>query len=182
MQVQLIQHTTDIPAAVHALYESSFPATERRPWHLQTILAATGSLQLASVNVQHQFGGMVSWWLLPGFVFIEHIAVRETLRGQGIGAAVIQLLQQQYRLLVLESEHEHQSPFAKRRIGFYQKLGFTIFPYPYLQPPYTKDAMFVPMHLLHSGSDNSEAGFRHVKEMVYRKVYGVKGSEGITGE
>lgn len=169
--IQLVPYTSFMPAAVEALYTASFPANERRPWALQQQLVAAGKLQLAAIQLAGAFMGFISWWTFTGFVFIEHFAVSEAARGKGMGTAAIKALQQQYPVLVLEAEPAGTSALAHRRVAFYQRLGFAVFPDIYLQPPYPGQQQFIPLHLLHTGDAATAGGFTVIQATIYREVY-----------
>ncbi|MCG8399496.1 GNAT family N-acetyltransferase, partial [Bacillus atrophaeus] len=78
-------------------------------------------------------------WEFAEFVFIEHFAVSEKARNSGIGGKMLEeLARQKAGKVVLEVELPEDS-LKKRRIGFYERHGFTFNEYPYIQPPMGED-------------------------------------------
>ena len=63
---------------------------------------------------------------------------------------------------------------AQRRIGFYQRQGFALWNYPYLQPPYRQGDDFLPMYLMVYGNLQCEKDVEQVKDCIYREVYGIE--------
>ena len=78
---------------VVALYESAFPAEERRP--TDEWLAKNSSSDLFTINVLKsgsQYLGFITLWKFDTFVYVEHFAVSENQRGGGVGAAALSAL------------------------------------------------------------------------------------------
>ena len=73
--------------------------------------------------------------------------------------------------VVLEAEHP-DNPLAQRRIGFYQRHGFTANAFEYLQPPYHASDGFLPMLLLSRNLLNDRE-YEEIKVVLYKKVYGI---------
>jgi ribosomal protein S18 acetylase RimI-like enzyme len=175
MSLLLHRLQQNIPPLVQQLYEESFPAKERRPWPQQLALVQANRLCLLYIEWDRVFVGMLTYWQLPAFVFIEHFAVTPASRGKGIGAAVIKAMQQRFPVLVLETETAAAGPLAVRRQGFYEKLGFTAFPFSYQQPPYIAGENSLPMLLMQCGSSTTAESFLATRQLVYQEVYGVTG-------
>ena len=77
--------------------------------------------------------GYACLWKSPGtpLVLLDYLGVTETRRNEGLGAYILQLLRQQGRPLVTESElevagdSESENAIRRRRIAFYERNGFT---------------------------------------------------------
>ncbi len=171
MSLKLITLQQQVPEAVRLLYEDSFPITEKRPWHRQLMLIGQHKLSVASIHWDDVFMGLLIYWQLRGFIFIEYFAVTPDARGNGIGSSVIKEMQRLHPVIILESEPAGAGVMAIRRLGFYEKLGFAIFPFAYYQPPYIPDGDFLPMTLMQYGTTTTEQVFREVKQTIYREVY-----------
>ena len=64
---------------------------------------------------------------------------------------------------------------SKRRIGFYERLGFKLDNHVYHQPPYREGGEWLEMRLMTYGNVDLEYSFEQVKNCLHRNVYGVKG-------
>ena len=69
------------------------------------------------------------------------------------------------------SQEMPQEEMAQRRIGFYQRNGFTLWENEYYQPPYKAGDSFLPMRLMVHGALDSQKDYEKVKQRIYRDVY-----------
>ena len=130
------------------LYESSFPPDERRDLEKQIKIFHEEAYTFYAVYANGLFIGIMAIWNLGKFVFIEHLAVKEKLRGRGFGAGLLKdFITQRNKKIVLEVDRPNTRA-AKRRIKFYEKQGFKLNKYNYIQPPYNKDKNSVPLVLM----------------------------------
>ncbi|MBW8687938.1 GNAT family N-acetyltransferase [Chitinophaga rhizophila] len=160
-----------IPDQVARLYEEAFPAEERRMLPAQQMLLNNGALRLSLLEKEGMYAGFVFYWELTDFIFIEHFAISPEQRGSGIGSAVMQLLEKTYPKIVLEVEPPH-SIDARRRIRFYEGLGFTVYKSSYLQPSYQAGGAPLPMLLMQKGMPPEEHTFTKISNEIYMEVYG----------
>ncbi len=152
MEIQLIPlRQTDTPLFQQAwqIYQSAFPETEKRTLQQHIRTMQNPHFQCFAVSHTHiGVAGIITCWQLPEFCFGEHFAIRDTLRGTGIGRkALLQLLAQANRPFWLEVELP-ETDIQQRRIQFYQRMGFVCNPHAYQQPPYQKHLPPVPMLLM----------------------------------
>ncbi len=158
------------------LYLTSFPVEERRPWPL--ILNSKSpygpflKILLVDDGTGDRFAGLLTVWHFDDFNYIEHLAIAPELRGGGLGALVLESLKTlNDNFWVLEVEPPTtDNPMAARRIGFYERNGFTLYDYNYIQPPYTPSQPSVPMKLM---ADIPDMLPRNVAYTLRREVYGV---------
>ena len=118
-----------------------------------------------------QPAAFLTYWNLDNFRFVEHFAVSSSLRGQGIGAAILQeFLKQDPAPVILEVEPP-QNEWSRRRIGFYQRLGFLLNNYPYFQPSLQPGMPSIPLQIMSAPAALSPTSFEQVREELYSKVY-----------
>lgn len=154
----------------YALLEASFPADEYRPYEAQKAVLARPEYQILTNDAQD---AMLTLWRFPTFAYLEHLVVAPGGRNRGLGSQLLQSLLSGLTVpLVLEAEPP-ETELARRRLGFYQRNGFFIHPYPYEQPPYGPGRSPVPLKVLSNAPMNPEE-FRTVRDTLYRQVYGVK--------
>ena len=60
-----------------------------------------------------------------------------------------------------------------RRIGFYQRCGFSLCEKDYFQPSYRKGGEGLPLYLMFAGADSIDADFEAIRDRIHREVYGV---------
>lgn len=118
--------------------------------------------------------GFITYWDFDNFYYFEHFAINPALRNGGYGKKVLDFLTEKLeRPIVLEVEKPTEE-MAQRRIGFYQRQGFTLWEEEYQQPPYKPGDDFLPMHLMVNGDLQCERDFEEVKQRIYKEVYNVK--------
>ncbi len=125
------------------LYEASFPEIERRGryYHLETM--AMEQFHADVVFDDDEPIGLIFWWELSNFRYIEHLATSPEQRGKGYGDKILrEFIAKSNKPILLEVEHPTDE-ISRRRIGFYQRLGFALNNHPYCHPSYQqiKDAV-----------------------------------------
>jgi len=126
------------------IYESSFPSDERRTLELQKELIKNKQYNFFIVTKDKVLVAIITDWNFGDFLFVEHLAVKEDLKGKGIGTKLLkEYLSKNKQKIVLEVERP-ETEIATKRIKFYEKIGFNLNDSDYIQPPYGKDKNPVP--------------------------------------
>ncbi|MBR5894440.1 MAG: GNAT family N-acetyltransferase [Akkermansia sp.] len=139
------------------IYEDAFPREERRSWeqHCRAMLSEPGfyCMRLAQNG---RSVGVLFYWQLGDFYFLEHLAVRAADRGLGIGHAALQWLQTLGKPIILEIEPPVDD-ISRRRLTFYRSLGFSEQAQEHVQAAFHADTAAVPMSLLSWPTVQSDA-------------------------
>lgn len=154
------------------ILEQSFPTAERRD--RAGHLAEFSEERFNSIcYVPDKLMGFLNYWDFDEFVYIEHFAVSPKLRGQGTGSALIRNMAELAggRRLVLEAEPPDDSSIAARRVAFYERLGFKLNSYEYIQPPLIKGEKPIPLVIMSSPTSLSPDEYDVIRERIYREVY-----------
>lgn len=118
------------------LYLSAFPEEERRnkEYHQETM-----QIENFHFDVVLSDGspiGILAWWEFEEWRFVEHFATDSARRGEGLGAKILtQFAAESSKPIILEVEHPTEE-ICRRRIGFYQRLGFVLNDHHYEHPSY----------------------------------------------
>lgn len=131
--------------AFWAIYSESFPDNEKRNRTAQWELFRRKEYHVNCIYREDALAGFVCFWDIGNYVFVEHLAVSGNKRGDGLGAQLMTQLINSGTPLVLEVEPPHDE-ISKRRIGFYERLGFHLNHYYHVQPPLQEG--FEPVELL----------------------------------
>ena len=160
---------------VEKIYNASFPEVERRAFSLVLdLLRKDGRFRMYALLNNNEYVGFINSWRFDSFSYVEHFAIDESARNGGIGAKAMSLfLESQDCPVVLEVELPTDD-MSKRRIGFYERLGFVLDDHKYFQPPYRVGEGFLEMRIMHNGLLHVEHDFVIVQKTLHKNVYGVK--------
>ncbi|MBP5677842.1 MAG: GNAT family N-acetyltransferase [Bacteroidales bacterium] len=154
------------------LFEEAFPEQERPPFSSLRQRDAGKFHFLVAENGDEPVG-ILTYWTFDDLVYVEHFAIDEELRNQGLGKAVfLNFLSQQTEQVVLEVETPHDE-VADHRVEFYASMGFYQNPQPYQQPSYHGDGQTVEMIIM-SKYELDDDEFCEIRDLLYREVYGMK--------
>ena len=92
-EIQLLPvRETDLPA-YNALYEASFPASERKSLDYMLTEEKSTSFEVLTVATpDHPLAGMVITVTHEGLTMLDYLAVSPDLQGQGLGHAILPLV------------------------------------------------------------------------------------------
>ena len=142
------------------LFEEAFPEQERPPF---------SSLRQRDAGKFHFL--VATYWTFDDLIYIEHFAIAEELRNQGIGKATfLYFLSQQTEQVVLEVETPH-SEESEHRVEFYASMGLFRNTQPYVQPAYRPGGQEVDMIIM-SKYELDDDEFDEIRTLLYREVYG----------
>lgn len=163
-----------MPISILSLYLLAFPADERRPCQnlFALIDGAEPAFDFRVINFDGRLAGFVTTWDSGDFVYVEHFATLDHMRGHGIGGRAIELLQQEAgKPLLLEVELPDSGPMAQRRIDFYCRHGMVPrYSFSYMQPPYAAGLNALPMVLMTS----ADIDLDKARDFLYKRVYAVR--------
>ncbi len=154
------------------LMEEAFPPEERPTFaHIDN---RGSNYHLCVIEQNGTKLGIFAYWNFGTFLYIEHFAIGNKLRNNGIGSEALNHFLQNTgynRQIVLEVEMPG-NPLPTRRIEFYKRHGFVENAFQYLQPPYRTGDGFLPMAIM-SHQPLQKEDFENVKQTLYTEVYGV---------
>ena len=157
---------------VKRIYLASFPECERRPWSgFIDKLKSDPRFAVNAIFDGNNVAGLITFWDFGDFVYGEHFAINQSHRNCGIGGKSFSaLIQKVGKPFIIEVEPSGTTPYAGRRIGFYQRLGFTAHPdFEYVQPPYAPYLQPVTLMLM----TTAPIDLAKAVEIMKKEVYGV---------
>ncbi len=156
---------------IKKIYESSFPSDERRDFKLVVKLLSDDRFELKGIFVDKDLVGFITTWDFNDFMYVEHFAVAEELRGNGLGSYVLQNIINNSELrIVLEVDLPSDS-ISFKRIKFYQNFGFVLSHEEYIQPPYDADKSAVPMFVMSKPEIDNFNDFQYIVSTLHTHVY-----------
>lgn len=165
------QITTIFPS-FYDLLRRSLPQEEMRTREGQRALLQNPDYVIWCLQDAGRVTALLAAWELESFGFIEHLAVDESLRGQGIGGDLVQFYCARENRPVLLEVEPPATQIAQRRIGFYERHGFFQNPYPYHQLPLQEGFGEMPLILMSYPRPLEKSEFEAARETLYARVYG----------
>lgn len=118
------------------LYENAFPIEERRLLNAQASVMKNQHYHFDIIIDNNKFIGLLLWWDLKTHRYIDHFAVKEQHRNKGFGKLILEKFKDlNSKPIILEVELPN-SKINKRRIKFYQRIGFHLNQHYYEIPPF----------------------------------------------
>lgn len=174
--IEIKQVTTKDQASyafVEELMHTAFPEQERRDTPQQREYSDNNPLFFNNIIVENDKPiGMISYWNMGDFYYIEHFAIDPAQRNGGYGKRVLESVKELLQAPIVLEVEEPTDEMSTRRIGFYNRLEFILHEKPYMQPPYHEGDTELPMFLMTYGAINMEEEFERVKSVIYKEVYG----------
>lgn len=158
---------------VFSLMQKSFPKNEYRTYANQQKLLQNKYYRIIPYfGSKSEFLAFAAVWEFDSFKFVEHIAVSEKCRGMGIGSKIMSdIIQKSNTDIILEIEPPIDE-ISKKRLHFYEKLGFKLNDYPYMQLPLNKNDKPITLKILSYPQGLDEEKFKKIQRTIYLNVYG----------
>lgn len=156
------------------LYLESFPRNERRPISEELDLIANNEIFSADIILDNeQPVGLLTYWLLDGFVYVEHFAIKPECRSKGYGRIALDNFKNNLSQPIILEVELPDTEIAVKRIKFYESLNFRLWNVDYLQPPYEAEFAPFPLKIMSHGQIDIEnqAVYQNVKDNIYKKAY-----------
>ena len=155
--------------------KKSFPEIERRTFEGQKSLFDNDKYKvLGYKNEDNEVEAFIAYWEFDDFVFVEHFAVDEKLRGKGVGSEIIkQLLMKFNKYIILEVEHPEDKN-SIRRIEFYKRMNMNLNEHEYVQPPLQEGKELLPLKIMSYPNAIDEKEFCKIRKEIYDNVYKFK--------
>ena len=127
MEIRDINQDIALCRQAKALYHAAFPQKERLPWWILRLNARRKGVDLNAFVEGDVFCGFTASVTVEDLHFLLFFAIDEEKRGMGYGSAILRMLQEQYKTLVLNVElldpAAENYEQRKRRFAFYQRNG-----------------------------------------------------------
>ena len=160
-------------AFVEELMHAAFPHEERRDTIQQREYSDNHALFRNNIIMENGNRiGMISYWVMENFYYIEHFAIAPALRNGGYGKRVLETIKELLKGPIVLEVEEPNDEMSTRRIQFYKRLEFILHNTSYVQPPYRKGDNGLPMLLMSYGHIDKESCFEKVRDILYKEVYG----------
>ena len=130
MKARKMTTQTALDPEIRELYETAFPVEEQIPYEDLMVLMDRMPLDFTAYYDGGEFVGFTIVYPRKAFNWFWYFAVRDDLRGKGIGQRILSMLIEEYRhctnILDMESPDQvcENEEVRKRRCAFYLRNGF----------------------------------------------------------
>lgn len=160
---------------VFAIMEESFPRDEHRPYDEQKELLRDPHYRIYVIDDKNgKIKSFVAVWQFEKFVYVEHLATSREFRNCGLGGVILDELNNLFDCKICLEVEPPTTDLTKRRIAFYERNGFYLNEYPYVQPPISKGRSEVNLLIMSSDGNITKDEFDGVKTTLYKYVYKVE--------
>lgn len=157
---------------IFKIMDEAFPDSEMRTYEGQKRLLQNEKYHIyEELDGVGQLVGFLAYWTLNGCVFFEHLAVSSVRRGQGIGKNILLKNIKDIKLPIFLEVEPPETDMAKRRIAFYERLGFCLSDFYYEQPPLRKNQTAQQLLIMSYPAPISAEEFAKYKKEIYTNVY-----------
>ena len=158
---------------VYQILADSFPSSERRTYKGQKEVLNNEFYKIFVYQEKEKIHAFIAVWDFIDFVFVEHFAVEASHRNEGLGKKMlVELMENKQKTFCLEVEPP-ETEIARRRIGFYERLGFHLLPFTYEQPAMQTTEKSIPLCLMSYPEELDKGKFNQIKNKLYQNVYHV---------
>lgn len=162
---------------IYTIMEASFPVSERRTYSGQKALLDNPHYRIyTGQDAAGRITAFLAAWEFPALRFVEHIAVNPATRGSGIGYKLMNSYIARSDKPVLLEVEPPIGELEQRRIGFYERLGFRLNHFEYVQPPLRTGQPDLPLLIMTYPRPISQAEFQAYREILYTEVYKIAAS------
>ena len=137
------------------LYQRSFPKAERRDVDEHRRVMQKSDYHFEVILEGDELLGIMLFWETEDFVFLEHFATLESVRGRGVGSMALDLLKARLKKVILEIEPPTDT-LTRRRLGFYQRNGMVLNPYHHVQAKFRRDDKDLVLKIMSCPKELSE--------------------------
>ena len=157
---------------IFKIMDEAFPDSEMRTYEGQKRLLQNEKYHIyEELDDNGVLVGFLAYWTLNGCVFFEHLAVSSARRGRGIGKNILLKNIKDIKLPIFLEVEPPETELAKRRIAFYERLGFCLSDFYYEQPPLRKNQTAQQLLIMSYPAPISAEEFAKYKKEIYTNVY-----------
>lgn len=156
----------------YELMSEAFPPIERRYLENQKKLLENDCYKIVGYKENNKVIAFIASWEFEKFNFIEHFAVGDSYRGNGMGTTILKQYLNKFsdKPVFLEVEYP-EGDISIRRIEFYKRLGFSLNDYEYIQPPLEEGNEILPLKIMTYPEKVENIQLDQFKNEVYKEVY-----------
>lgn len=157
----------------YAIIESHFPSKEVKEYHYLKGLFTSGVANAITLKDNNRIIGILSYFDLQDFVFVDYFAILEEYQGQRLGQKMLSYFKEYSKVpFVLEVEHPTDAQ-SIRRIAFYKREALCLNDYDYVVPEMVGLSKELHFLLMSYPSNIEENNYPTMYQRILDEVYQV---------
>lgn len=158
---------------VFKLMQETFPIDEYRPYGIQKALLNKPEFKIYVVNDSDskQIKAFISVWDLKKYTYIDHFVVNPTYRQAGLGSAILKQLKDMSSQQIIFEVEPICNEITLKRVQFYERNGFFLNPYDYMQPPIAVGRASIELKIMTSDYLVNKNHFNDIVATLYHSIY-----------
>ncbi len=160
---------------IYSLVRTTFPKEECYPYDYHYKALMRPSFFGRKLVLDNKIKAFVTGFQQKNYLFLDYFAVDKNLRGQGIGGKFLKKVIESVQCPVILEVELPETEMAKRRIVFYERLGFQLNTYPYRMPLIAEGFGDTPLYIMSYPLALAKKEFDILSQDIYCHVYQTKG-------
>lgn len=157
---------------IYAIMEEAFPMQERRSYDEQRALFQREDYQVFGIRKEGILLSFIACYEADTYCFVEHLATHVKGRGSGVGKELLLEYFQYCNKPVIFEVEPPNTPIAKRRIGFYKRIGCHLYAdIAYVQPSFYPNVEPIKLLLMSYPQRFSKEEVEDYKKRIYKDIY-----------
>ncbi|MDR2979981.1 MAG: GNAT family N-acetyltransferase [Bacteroidales bacterium] len=157
------------------LMEKVFPPVERRSKEdASQIFTTVPCYHAMGLKKDGKVTAFIAYWLFEDICFVDHLAVDDSLRGQGIGSEIMRYLVENTASTVVLEVEPPEDEISRKRIRFYEKIGFHLNTFSYIQPSMQPGQPEIPLMIMSYPHGLDLPKFNAARKRIFDNCYNVK--------
>ena len=160
---------------VYEIMKEAFPAEEMRTYEGQKALLDEKNYSLiCKRNQENKIVAFMTLWKNKEFSFIEHLATAKEERGSGIGSKFLKEYMENCSTPIILEVEPPTTDIAKRRIEFYERLGFHLTEFLYQQPQLQEGVGSCMLQIMSYPRKIGKEEFEKYKKILFKDIYKIE--------
>ncbi|EGT3615749.1 GNAT family N-acetyltransferase [Clostridium perfringens] len=151
------------------IYKVSFPIFEQRTMKDQIEALQDKDYHFDVIYDEDKMVGILLYWDMNEYKYIEHFAIDSSLRGKNYGSRVLKEFCKHNKNVILEIDPPIDEVSIKR-LNFYLKLGFKLQDFNHVHPSYRKECKSHSLKIMTFNEDISKEDYDTFNKLLKKNV------------
>lgn len=151
------------------IYKASFPIFEQRTMEDQIKALEVEDYHFNVIYDGDKMVGILLYWDMNGYKYIEHFAIDSSLRGKNYGSRVLKEFCTNNKNVILEIDPPIDE-ISIKRLNFYSKLGFKLQDFNHIHPSYRKECKSHSLKIMTFNENISKEDYDNFNNLLKKNI------------